>query len=72
MKATKQDYSLFLEAFKKAQLPQKPSEMSETRYIWDSIWYTGILSDNRHLYENLNDDNIQAVAKKALKELGLM
>lgn len=58
--------------FKEANLPKITPENSETGYIWNVIFYTDILLNNRELYERLNDDNINAVAKKALKNLSLM
>lgn len=72
MKATKENYDLFFQTFKFANLPKKPDTMTESRYIWEAINYTNILVKNRDLYNDLDDNNIQTVAKKALKDLGLM
>ena len=70
MKATDEDYKIFWNAFR--GMSKKPESMTESQFIWNCINCTNVLMYNRHLYERLNDDNIQAVAKKALKNLNLL
>lgn len=72
MKAAKADYENLKKCIESLGEFKNHSEtnLSVTRYIWEIIYASKFTAIYREIYTRLNDDNIEVLAKKVLKDLG--
>ena len=71
MKANKTDYENLYKCLKNCEfLSLDKTNFSVTRYVWEVLNGSNFLMVNREIYDRLDDNNIETLAKKVLRDLG--